>query len=514
MLTDSDIQKGPRHLWLGRWRGVFFCAAIFCLLIAMQYRSRAFWADVAADSDEPAHVTTSLMVRDYLVQAFPHSPLAFARDFYAHYAKVAIGHWPPLFYCAEAIWMLLVGRSRVALLLFVALTGAALLGSIFIEVRRRCSTAAALVSIAILMSSDMFYQALLEVRSDLLLGVVVFWAAIYGGEFMHSRSRRTRNLFWLLTFAALLVHGRAVVLLFLPFALLPIYPARSRWKWVMAGILLLLAVQIPHLFRMASSPSLRTMGADAWMFLKSTFVLASWPGMLLALLGIKRVMEDGADRAFWATMSALALAGFGFYVLVPVPWDDRYAIPTLIALSVLAGGGVQVTLDRLSSFRGRLRQVMTGVVTVAAVTSIAVIAYTTPLKRNAGYRVMIADCLLCEHRVSLIAGDAVHEGDLIAESSLSDPARIHTVLRASKVLSSSTWSGYNYRTLYSSPAEVLDYLDRAQVSLVVIQDGPERPHLTQLREAMAQSGGRWVSIHMQKTPVGVTIFRRATAGAP
>ena len=512
MLSDSDIQKVPRPRWFGRWGAILSCAVFLCVLVAMQFRSRALWADVGADSDEPAHATTSLMIHDYLVQAFPHSPMAFAREFYAHYAKVALGHWPPLFYCAEAVWMLLAGRSRMALLLFVALTGAALLASVFIEVRRRCSTAAALATIALLMHSAMFYQVLLSVHSDLLLGLLVFWAAIHGGRFMESRSAHARNLFLLLSIAALLVHGRAAVLVFLPFVLLAIYPGRTPWKWVTAGVLLVLALQIPHFFRMASSLSLPTTGEDVWMFLKSTCSLMGWTGMVLAAVGSKRVTEASADRPFWASMAALAVAGLVFSAAVPVPWDDRYAIPTLIALSVMAGAGIQVLLDGLSSFEGRLRQVMAGAVAVAAALSIAAFAYATPLKRDAGYHAMISACLLCDHPVSLVAGDSTHEGDMIAESSLADPARAHTMLRASKVLSSSTWSGYNYRMLYNSPMEVLNYLDRAHVSLVILQEGVDKPHLAQLREAMAESGGRWVCVRVNQESAGVTIFRRAPSG--
>ena len=78
---------------------------MMALLVAIQYRSGAFTADVAADNDEPAHAVTCLMVRDYIVQDFPHNPVTYARTYYAHYSKVGIGHWPPLFYCCEALWM-------------------------------------------------------------------------------------------------------------------------------------------------------------------------------------------------------------------------------------------------------------------------------------------------------------------------------------------------------------------------------------------------------------------------
>ena len=50
---------------------------------------------------------TGLMVRDYIAAGFPDSPFRFAENYYLHYPKVAIGHWPPVFYSIQAAWMLI-----------------------------------------------------------------------------------------------------------------------------------------------------------------------------------------------------------------------------------------------------------------------------------------------------------------------------------------------------------------------------------------------------------------------
>ena len=493
---------------LARWRDIAFCLLISALLIVMQYRSGAFAADLAADNDEPAHAVSSLMVHDYLVQGLPHNPLTFARMFYAHYSKVAIGHWPPLFYCAEGLWMLLLGRNRAALLLFVALCGAALACSIFFMVRRRSSTPAALMSLAILMSPLVFHQILQGVRSDLLLALLIFWAAVHCGEYMHSRSRRNFVLFWLFTIAALLVHGRAGVLLFVPFFLLPIYPARNKWRWWIAGVLLLAASQIPHFFRMSDHFSVLVVLSDARRSLASLVFVSSWLVVALALLGLRFVLRDGPERQFWGAMAGLAVGGFVFSVAVPVPWDDRYSVPTFVAIAVLAGGGVQAVLNRISASRPMLRRATYGIVAAAALAWTVAVVVHVEKKPDPGYRNMIAGCLLCGHEVGLVAGDARHEGALIAEASLSDPGRTHTVLRASKVLSQSSWSGYGYRPQFSSPSQVLAYLDQANVSVVVIQNQYSRTDVDQLRSALGASDGDWVLMNGAFPAEGVTIFRR------
>src|SRR5689334_11391847 len=88
--------------------GLFFIAVAALL----SWHGHAFRVELSSDPDEPAHYVSGLLVRDYLAQGVPGSPMAFARDFYLHYPKVAIGHWPPLFYVVQGVWTLLFTPSR------------------------------------------------------------------------------------------------------------------------------------------------------------------------------------------------------------------------------------------------------------------------------------------------------------------------------------------------------------------------------------------------------------------
>ena len=102
---------------------VFGLSLLMTLLL--QWRANAFQAEWSEDPDEPAHYVTGLMVRDYIAGGLRGSPMAFAQNYYAHYPKVAIGHWPPVFYLMQAGWMLLFGISRASLLGLMATLGAA-----------------------------------------------------------------------------------------------------------------------------------------------------------------------------------------------------------------------------------------------------------------------------------------------------------------------------------------------------------------------------------------------------
>src|SRR5262249_5919279 len=48
--------------------------------------------------DEPSHFLNAYLVWSYVSKALGANPLVYARDFYLHYPKISIGHWPPLYY--------------------------------------------------------------------------------------------------------------------------------------------------------------------------------------------------------------------------------------------------------------------------------------------------------------------------------------------------------------------------------------------------------------------------------
>lgn len=77
-------------------------AVAFGLTVLLQARGGAFRSEFSAHPDESAHYVTGLMVREYVAAGAPQPPVQFAQDYYVHYPKVAIGHWPPVFYVLQA----------------------------------------------------------------------------------------------------------------------------------------------------------------------------------------------------------------------------------------------------------------------------------------------------------------------------------------------------------------------------------------------------------------------------
>jgi hypothetical protein len=111
-------------------------AVLLGFVVILQVRGGAYISGFGGYPDEPAHLVTSLMVRDFIAgRDFGH-PLQFAQQYYYHYPKVAIGVWPPGFYGALGTWFLIVGASRGTAVMFIAIATATTATVIYLTGKR------------------------------------------------------------------------------------------------------------------------------------------------------------------------------------------------------------------------------------------------------------------------------------------------------------------------------------------------------------------------------------------
>lgn len=482
------------------------------LVLLTQYRSGAYHADFTRDPDEPAHAVSSLAVHDYLTQAFPSNPVRFAHAFYDHYPKISIGHWPPLFYVLEGVWTLIFGRTRIVLLLFVGLCGVSLAASVYFTTRRWASRSVALFSIAVLGCSPLFQSLVCTVRPDLLLALLVFWAAIFMTQYMVT-GRLSRLLSCLvLGVLALLAHGRAAVLLFLPFFVQLIDRRRFTWKWIVALGVLIFVVAWPHIAVPESHFTiliyLRLLYADIWR----TALNLEWLPAVAGVVAILQLMKLSIRPAFWTTMACLAIATFCFNLSVPTAWGDDYLlVAALPAWAALAGYGAQELCARFAAGRGAEASRAQNVLAALAVLALIASPFLTGRKRDLGFHTLVASGELASAKTVLIAANGLNEGSLIAESSLADPDRSHTVLRGSKVLARSTWAGNRYQPRFASEPELKQYLDGADICVVMVQvDDDKKLHQQQL-QALLQHDSAWTLVGSGPQLEGVKIYRSTNA---
>ncbi|MEM8714052.1 MAG: hypothetical protein AAGG01_24170, partial [Planctomycetota bacterium] len=113
-----------RRPQLGRLGALLTAAFFLGCAVCVHAWVGAFDAEFGGFEDEPAHLVTALMIRDWLIAGTQDlsvllEPRAYAERYYIHYPKVSIGQWPPVFHGALAAWMLLVGSTQLAIVFFM-----------------------------------------------------------------------------------------------------------------------------------------------------------------------------------------------------------------------------------------------------------------------------------------------------------------------------------------------------------------------------------------------------------
>ncbi len=494
-----------------KWIDAAAIVVLIALVVAFQYGSGAYNKDFSADNDEAAHVVSSLLVRDYIAEGFPGNPVHFAERYYIHYPKVAIGHWPPLFYAAEGVWMLLFGRTRAAILALTATVGVLFAVSVFAWIRIECGTLCAFVSTALLTITPIYRSAVFTVEPQVLLAVLAFWAAILYGAFLENRGRRYAWLAGFVAVCALLTHGRGAMLLFVPaVAGLLIGDATTKKKWLVL-LLLVCAVTLtlPHLLGQADASSPVNIAWNAWMFIYRLVASVSWPVAVIATFGAVLVFRSRKTHVRWVAMLALICSGWIFHALVNVPLTDGYLLPIAPAVATLFAAGLQFFFElfRKSSLRHRSVQVACAAVALPfAVHG----AFIKTVKPDTGCHRLIGEVegWNSPSEIYLVAGDPVHEGALIAEAALAERKPKTFVLRASKVLAASSWAGRGYRLRFTTPDAVEAYLDDSHVGLMFVQQKSTPEHMRLLAEDIRRHPSLWTELLSSPSPDGFQIFRR------
>lgn len=508
--------------------------------VALQWRVGAFASEMAAHPDEPSHYVTGLMVRDYVASGFPDSPMAFAENYYLHYPKVALGHWPPLFYVVQAAWTLVFGVSRISLMLLMATLAAAFGATLFAILRKHVSLGAAWLCGLLMLTHPAVRDGAHKVMSDLLVALLVVWASMAWVWFLDTASWRRAALFGLLASGAILTKGTGIVL-----ALVPPVSILLTGRWRLLGrfafwlpVLIVGALCAPWYLLAPSakgeatvpmggivSPKHMSVTAMANIGRMTGELLLRFTGYLLPLMALGAAILLGSEgRRRWASCGLLAfcllLSQSLIRFLVPAfVYDLRYAVSLIPALYIFLAAGAVYAMHRtpLGRLTGRWR--------LAAVATPAVLlagwgSATAPAKRGTGHSVVATEVLAradLRDAVLLISSDSRGEGSFIAEVAMREKRPGHIVLRASKVIAEGSWGGRRQNMLMHTPKELMSYLDSVGVGAVIV-DVSRRPvhaYETLLWETLKAHPDRWERIFVSPaadSPGGLT--PRGTTPAP
>jgi Dolichyl-phosphate-mannose-protein mannosyltransferase len=481
MSIDRVASMRPRQ-------GVRECVAVvvlfWMLAVGLQWKAGAFTAEFGSNPDEAAHYVTGVMIRDYLVSGHLASPMAYATHYYSHYPKVALGVWPPFFHIVEALWTLIFTASKTSVLLLEALIAAALAASVYRVLRRQYSRVAASAGGAMFLLLPLVQDSTQAVMVDGLVALLAFWAMIYLVAFIQSERTRDAVIFGI--FAALCVATKpnGVALAFLPVITILITRRfdllKRRGLYYAAGIVLVIGgpwevLAIWFFSRSGGVPHPSLIGRFQLLIYYGRVILSAlgWglaPFFLVGLaLFLSRIRRDPKTEPMLSGAFSLLLSVWVYHVLIGID-DARYmlsALPAAILFTVYGFAWVARSLP-LSSIPVAVRATVLGVLVAAFFLPKA---WAVPAKQHWGLD-RAAHFLLANQEFAdedfLIVATPCGEGAFVAEVVTHDHRPDHVVLRGTKVLSSSTWHGTNFKFLYPTPEALRAFLDRAPISVVVV----------------------------------------------
>lgn len=484
--------------------------SLFSLVLALQFYDHAFRGEFGDYPDEAAHYVTGLMFHDYFAGLRYLHPFQFAENFYLHYPKVAIGHWPPVFYILQSLWTLVFSTSHTSLMFLMAVLTTLLGFTLYRALAGKVGLLISAVAAAVLLALPVVQKQAGMVMADVPVALFSLLAALCFARFLETERARDVLAFGALSTIAILTKGSAFSLALLP----PVAIALTRkWRllrrpalWASAGVVALLCGPwYWFTLRMANAggwarphPALGYSIHAVSFYLLELLRVPGWGLAMLVAVGCVVAITDlhrAPERnGFWAALIALFAGYVALFCIVPAGHEARYILPAIPAELAWAAEGAKFMAERLRSRRWRplASCVLIGEAFLAT-------GLRFPRLHNYGFG-SVASFLVSQpslhHSVFLVSSDALGEGMTVAQVAMRDHRPDHVVLRASQTLASSDWSGGSFHLLYKNPRQVENFLQSVPVRAIVLDSSAAgalpRAERSLLDATLKQYAGDWM----------------------
>ena len=492
---------------------LFIGVGFLAVAVGLQYAAGAYHSEFGGYPDEAAHYVTGLMVHDYALSGFSQPPVAFAENYYLHYPRVSLGHWPPFFYLVQTAWSLLFSVSRTSLLLLMAVVSSLLALTLWRALRKDFGDSGGIAAGLLLLALPLVQIHTAMVMAEMVLTLTCFWAVLAYGRFFDTGRTRDAALFGLLASCAILTKGTGMALALLPVIVVLIsrrFGLLRRWSfWLPAFIVLVLAgswyllmlhvVSDRESAHVYLSTPLETWQEKAWQLHQ----IAGWALGALALAGFITKMwsliQADAPRGKWLAAGAWLLSSLIFQLFEARTSEARHVLPIAPVWLMFAAA----SLAWLRSKLPRLAQLAAA----AAALLFLVECFPVPGKDYYGYQEIAQDLLdhrLVSGRVWMVSSDAAGQGMFISEVAMRERRPGHFVLRADQLQNRRS---RNQAPAFQSTGEWLNYLSAVPVSILVLDASPrlKDQRRDQLMEMVRTFPDRWtlVGSYPQRRPAGV-----------
>lgn len=488
-----------------RWLRQLLLLTLFVTIAAALQRASGAWeSEFGGHPDEPAHYITGLMVRDYVAHGLGSRPMPFARDYYEHYPKVALGNWPPGFYVIQAAWTLPFSPQRGSLLLLMALLAGFVAWAIAYALEIEFGLPTAMVAALLFLALPVVQIQTGMVMTEIPVTLFMLLATLAFGRFVETERTRDALAFGFLASAAILTKGSGLALAFVPPMALMFsrrwHLLKTRKFWYPAVIVLVLCgpwtaltLGLARAGWEEGGFSLRFTRLALPFYGRTAYLNLGFALTVTAVIGIIVKLwpypKEKRPSGLWSAMGAVFFAVWLFQSLVPCGLDERHFVPALAAAVMFVLAGAQRAAQYAEARNlPWLRPAVYGALIVFFVIG----PFRIPRKDYRGLGTLAHQLSVSSgrHDVLFISSDATGEGIFISEVAMREARPGHKVVRSSKLLASSTWGGGDYKAKVAGPQDVLAALEMAQVRYVVVDhtlpEGRKLPHHQLLEKTLAE----------------------------
>lgn len=490
-----------------------------CLLLVLgaaglgcfSFQAGGFASDLAGDPDEAAHAVTALMVRDYLADGLGTPPMQFAKAYYEDFPRVALGHYPPLYYFIAAPF-LLMRPSVDTLMALQVMTLAGLATLTTVLGRRMVRLPLAIAAGGGMLLLPVALKLSQHVMADILLALMCLWSVILWADYLRSPSLRRALVWGGVAAAAILTKGSGIGLCLLP-PLGTLLHGRWRlmlnWTWwcsalpvaMLAGPWMLYSTKISKEGMTGLSPW-QYLGEAVPFYFTSMPEVFGWPLVIFSCLSLGGVAagawRHGVMREEPASLIAMTAGMTAVLLLVPVGVTTRYMLT--LAPSVMLGCACAANWAAVAK-RRFLAACLPGGLLLCALVPLA--SNSGPPRKHVhgfGDAVLKTGIPTGEDKGQhwLVASDPRGEGAVIAAAAFAcprrspSPVRVH---RGSKELARSDWMGRGYQASFPDAESLLKHLDARDITRVFLDlsaaDEDRKPHERLLESALAGAVSRW-----------------------
>jgi hypothetical protein len=503
-----QIPSAKRQPWRG-FAAVFLVSLL--LTLAWQWRGNAYGSEWSGDPDEPAHYVTGLMIHDYIANGLPGPPMAYAKRYYYSYPKVALGHWPPMFYVMQAAWTLLFTPSRVSLLLFMATLSALLLTATYALVATFFPPWMAWVSVLFLSTTNDLQASSRMVMAEIPVALFTLLALAGLARYLDSAEHVDwRDALWFsgASLAAVLTKGTGIALA--PMLFLSVACGR-RWRLLRSGAFwlppLLVAV-LAAAWYLAAPEALHQKVAMLGGFgeLRRSRIGSAFQYWMLSLgLAGSLLALAGYLRKAWGVAAGTEKRGWWIVIVIFIPvtvaccvlfgtWEVRHLLNAVPLLMLCLCDGLDWVLAKVGRYRQVASVLATAILALTAVRSVAAMPAKTHLGLDLVARDLVSSPEYAKDRF-LIVSDALGEGVFIAEVASREKRPGHIIERGSKVLAEESFLGDRVRLFFTTPEELMLFFEKTPDRIVIldgIQSG--EPYQKLVREAIRRYPDRWLQL--------------------